>query len=107
MKKDYTSEDVYDFLARESQHDEALWKEYRTSIMSRTTDTDFWDSLSKHLDCFRVCDECGNEDGSWEHEWIRLKSINPKYPTVVITPADAENDCTVGVFKTVLKTGTN
>ena len=43
-----------------------------------------------------------HEDGSWEHEWIRLKSLNPQYPTIEITPADAENGCTVGVFRKVL-----
>ena len=43
-----------------------------------------------------------HEDGTCEHEWIRLKSINTQYPTIEITPSDAENDCTVGVFRKVL-----
>jgi hypothetical protein len=59
MKKEYTTENVYGFLAGECQHDEVLWKEFGAGIMSCATDTDFWDSLSEHWDCFRVCDECG------------------------------------------------
>jgi len=59
MKKEYTNADVYDFLERECQHDEALWKKFGAGILSRTTDTDFWDSLSEQLDCLRVCNECG------------------------------------------------
>ena len=59
MTKEYTNDDVYEFLAEECRYDEFLWKEYGEGILSRTTDRDFWDSLADHLDCLRVCDECG------------------------------------------------
>jgi len=59
MKKAYTNNNVYDFLAEECRHDKALWKEYGKGIVAHTTDEDFWESLSEELDCFRICDECG------------------------------------------------
>lgn len=54
-----TVEDVYDFLAEECSYNESLWKEFGEGILSHTTDRDIWESLSEHLDCLRVCDECG------------------------------------------------
>lgn len=56
---DLNNDDVYDFLARECREDAGLWAEYGEGILAHTTDADFWDSLSEHLDCMRVCDECG------------------------------------------------
>ncbi len=59
MTKELTNEDVYEFLAEECRSDASLWKEYGDGILSRTSDADFWCSLAEHLDCMRVCDECG------------------------------------------------
>ena len=59
MTKEYTNDDVFDFLAEECRYQTDLWDEFGAIILSRTTNDDFWNSLSKHLDCFRVCDECG------------------------------------------------
>lgn len=38
----------------------ALWKEFGKGILSHVSDPDFWNSLTEHLDCFRVCEECGH-----------------------------------------------
>lgn len=37
----------------------ALWEEFGTGLTEHTSDADFWDRLSEELDCFRICDECG------------------------------------------------
>lgn len=57
--KEYTNDDVYDFLAKECRYYPELWKEFGEGILSRMEDADFWNLLSEHLDCLRVCDECG------------------------------------------------
>ena len=36
-----------------------MWKQFGEGVLAQEEDVDFWDSLSEHLDCFRVCDECG------------------------------------------------
>ena len=59
MVKEYTNNDVFEFLAEECRNQPNLWGEFAVGILSRTANVDFWDSLSEHLDCFRVCDECG------------------------------------------------
>ncbi len=59
MRKEYTNNDVYIFLEEESKHTPALWKEFGKGILSHVSDPDFWNSLSEHLDCFRICEECG------------------------------------------------
>ena len=59
MRKEYTNDEVFDFLAVECKKTPALWKEFGAGILSHVSDPDFWKSLSEHLDCFRVCDECG------------------------------------------------
>ena len=56
---EYTNDNVYDFLSEECHHKPELWNVYGRGILSHAADVDFWDSLSEHLDCFRVCDECG------------------------------------------------
>lgn len=57
--KTICNESVYDFLAEECKQTSSLWKEFGLGILSHSTDIDFWQKLSEHLDCFRVCDECG------------------------------------------------
>ncbi|MBQ3944106.1 MAG: hypothetical protein II670_00645 [Alphaproteobacteria bacterium] len=59
MNKAFKNNKVYDFLAEECRHDNALWQEYGTGILAHSTDEDFWERLSEELDCFRICDECG------------------------------------------------
>ena len=59
MDKEYTNNNVFEFLEKECQNNEELWDEFGAGILSQTTDVNFWNSLSEHLDCFRICDECG------------------------------------------------
>lgn len=59
MIKDYTNENVYDFLAEECRQDADLWAEFGEGILSHTDDEEFWELLSENLDCFRICEECG------------------------------------------------
>lgn len=59
MVKEYTNDNVFDFLLEECLNKSELWNEYGSGILSHIQDVDFWNSLSEHLDCFRVCDECG------------------------------------------------
>lgn len=58
MRKEYTNDDVYDFLAKECRHSPELWEKFGEGILSHVKDVDFWDSLSEHLDCLRGCNEC-------------------------------------------------
>lgn len=59
MLKEYTNNDVFEFLVEECRNQSKLWERYGAGILSRTTNPDFWLSLSQYLDCFRICDECG------------------------------------------------
>lgn len=59
MRKENTNEDVYIFLTEECQCILELWEKFGEGIISHTNDIDFWNLLSEHLDCFRICDECG------------------------------------------------
>ena len=59
MAKEYTNDDVFEFLAEECRNHTDLWDEFGTCIQSQTTNDVVWESLSKRLDCFRICDECG------------------------------------------------
>ena len=59
MIKDFTNENVYEFLAEECRQDADLWAEFGEGILSHTDDDEFWELLSEQLDCFRICEECG------------------------------------------------
>ena len=59
MRKEYTNDDVFVFLAEDCKKTPALWEEFGAGILSHVSEPDFWNSLSEHLDCFRVCNECG------------------------------------------------
>ena len=59
MTKEYTNDDVLEFLTDECRNKPNLWEEFGKHLLSRTINDDLWDSLSDHLDCFRICDECG------------------------------------------------
>ena len=60
MPSHFTNEQTYAFLAEECRRIPQLWDRFGQGIIARTTDPGFWHDLSDHLDCFRVCDECGN-----------------------------------------------
>lgn len=36
-----------------------MWAQFGAGIETRTMEPIFWEQLGEHLDCFRVCDECG------------------------------------------------
>ena len=56
---EYSNNTVYDFLIEECKTNSALWAEFGAGLIERTDDADFWESLSEELDCFRICEECG------------------------------------------------
>jgi hypothetical protein len=58
-KMEYSNKTVYDFLIEECKTKPALWAEFSTGLMEHTCDADFWESMSEELDCFRICEECG------------------------------------------------
>ncbi len=60
MVKDYINDNVYDFLAEECRKDADLWTQFGKGVLSHTDNADFWEQLSEQLDCFRICEECGN-----------------------------------------------
>ena len=59
MKTEYNNKTVYEFLIQECQTQPALREKFETGLIAHTDDTNFWIELSEHLDCFRICDECG------------------------------------------------
>ena len=59
MAKEYTNEDVFEFLAEEFRNNPKLWQKFGAVILSQITNADLWISLSEHLDCLRICDQCG------------------------------------------------
>ena len=59
MKIEYGNSIVYEFLAKECQSIPELEEEFVTRLETHTCDADFFDRLSEELDCFRICDECG------------------------------------------------
>lgn len=59
LKKEYTNKEVFEFLTEECHYRTGLWERFGAGIESRSTDADFWASLSECLDCFRICNECG------------------------------------------------
>ena len=59
LKKEYTNKEVFEFLTEECHYRAGLWERFGAGIESQSTDADFWASFSEHLDCLRICDECG------------------------------------------------
>ncbi len=57
--KEEINNDACHFLEMECRLDAALWEQYGEGILAHRRDREFWDSLAGHLDCMRVCDECG------------------------------------------------
>jgi hypothetical protein len=56
---DFSNDTINSFLAKECSHYPELLQKYGEGLAAQETDVAFWESLSEHLDCFRVCDECG------------------------------------------------
>lgn len=44
-----------------------------------------------------------NDDGTWEHTSIQLKSINPDYQSIDVSPEEAPALRIIGILKAVLK----
>ena len=59
MNREYTNNEVFEFLTEICRCNSKLWEKFSTGLLSQTKDDDFWASLSEYLDCFRICDECG------------------------------------------------
>lgn len=50
---------TYDFLSKELTYHPELPQFSAEDLAARKDDRDFWQQLSEHLDCFRICDNCG------------------------------------------------
>ena len=59
MKIEYNNSMVYEFLVKECQSIPELEGEFVAKLKTHTCDADFFVKLSEELDCFRICDECG------------------------------------------------
>ena len=59
MNREYTNNEVFEFLTEICRCNSKLWEKFSTGLLSQTKDDDFWALLSEYLDCFRICDECG------------------------------------------------
>lgn len=57
MKK-YTNNNVYEFLSEEINVAQVMQSMTADELRAKESDTDFWEELSEHLDCFRICDAC-------------------------------------------------
>lgn len=57
--KELNNDDVYDFLQREIACHVPLEEQFGGNLKNREFDHDFWEELSEHLDCFRICKICG------------------------------------------------
>ena len=60
MKIEYTNSDVFEFLAEECRHNDALCNTFGDCLVNHTIGEDLLESLSEELDCFRICEECGS-----------------------------------------------
>ena len=58
MKK-LTNENVYLFLNEEIAYHPELKELLGNDLQAIDFNSDFWVTLQEHLDCFRICDECG------------------------------------------------
>lgn len=55
----YTNAQAIDFLEKECRHHPTLWEEFGGRFDTGRFDAEFWETLSERLDCFRICEECG------------------------------------------------
>lgn len=69
-----TNNDLYDFISKEISKHPELQPVTKEELMKHEDDFDYWDELSEHLDCLRICDACHRPiiegfciDGGREH----------------------------------------
>ena len=53
-----TNNDIYDFISKEIAKHSELQPVTKEELMKYENDFDYWDELTEHLDCLRICDEC-------------------------------------------------
>lgn len=56
--KTYSNKNIYEFLSEEIKYHPEIDDISAKELKQRKDDTDFWESLSEKLDCFRICDAC-------------------------------------------------
>ncbi len=57
--KELTNADTYDFISKELTYHPEMPQFSAKELVARRDDEEFWQELSEHLDCFRICDNCG------------------------------------------------
>ena len=53
-----SNENKYVFLSNEIAKHPELQQWTPEELFAKESDFDFWDELSEHLDCLRICDAC-------------------------------------------------
>ena len=53
-----TYNDIYEFLGQEIVRHPEIQSMTKYELKAHESDFDFWEELSEHLDCLRICDEC-------------------------------------------------
>ena len=57
--KEPSNADVYNFLSEELTYHPELRQYSAEELATHKSDKELWDELEDKLDCFRVCDACG------------------------------------------------
>lgn len=57
--KELTNADTFVFISKELTYYPELPQFSADELANRRDDEEFWRELSEHLDCIRVCDNCG------------------------------------------------
>ena len=57
--KELTNADTYDFISKELTYHPELPQFSAQELEARKDDKELWDDLEDKLDCFRICDACG------------------------------------------------
>ena len=50
--------EIYSFLEHEISKHPEMQHRIATELREKECDSDFWDELTEHLDCLRICDAC-------------------------------------------------
>jgi len=50
--------DIYDFLSIQISKNPELQPMTSSELKALESNIDFWEELSEHVDCMRICDEC-------------------------------------------------
>lgn len=59
MLQEPTNADTYDFISKELTYHPELPQYSAEELAARKDDRVLWDELEDKLDCFRICDACG------------------------------------------------